>query len=598
MFLALHLESVVILCVMHIESVPNRKSHPTILLRESYRADGKVRKRTIANLTHWPEPLVEGLRTLLRGGVALAKADEALTIARSLPHGHVAAVLGTAEQLGLPKLLGDRRDGRLDRRYRDLVVGLIVNRVIAPASKLATLRALNPETAASSLGERLGLGEVEEREIYACLDWLLERQPRIEAGLAKAHLAGGTLALYDVSSSYLEGRCCPLAKHGYSRDHRPDRPQIVYGLLCNREGCPVAVEVFEGNTADPATLAPQVDKLKTRFGLERVVVVGDRGLITSARIREDLQPAGLDWITALRAPKIRELADGGPLQLSLFDDRDLAEISSPDYPGERLIVCRNPLLAAERRRKRDDLLAATERDFSRITLAVGRKRAPLRGEAEIALAVGAVRDRHKMGKHYELTITDSSFAYRRKADTIAAEARLDGLYVIRTNLPKDAFSAEQAVGAYKSLSQVERAFRCLKTVDLEIRPVFHWTAPRVRAHVFLCMLAYYVEFHMRRRLAPILFDDHDRTVAAAERRSIVAPAQRSPAALRKVATRRTDDGLPVHSFRSLIDDLATLCLNKVSLPSNPKYRFDLPTSPTPLQARAFELLGVGIAIGT
>lgn len=581
MFLALHLEFVVILCAMHIESVPNRKSHPTILLRESYRADGKVRKRTIANLTHWPEPLVEGLRTLLRGGVALAKADEALTIARSLPHGHVAAVLGTAEQLGLPKLLGDRRDGRLDRRYRDLVVGLIVNRVIAPASKLATLRALNPETAASSLGERLGLGEVEEREIYACLDWLLERQPRIEAGLAKAHLAGGTLALYDVSSSYLEGRCCPLAKHGYSRDHRPDRPQIVYGLLCNREGCPVAVEVFEGNTADPATLAPQVDKLKTRFGLERVVVVGDRGLITSARIREDLQPAGLDWITALRAPKIRELADGGPLQLSLFDDRDLAEISSPDYPGERLIVCRNPLLAAERRRKRDDLLAATERDFSRITLAVGRKRAPLRGEAEIALAVGAVRDRHKMGKHYELTITDSSFAYRRKADTIAAEARLDGLYVIRTNLPKDAFSAEQAVGAYKSLSQVERAFRCLKTVDLEIRPVFHWTAPRVRAHVFLCMLAYYVEFHMRRRLAPILFDDHDRTVAAAERRSIVAPAQRSPAALRKVATRRTDDGLPVHSFRSLIDDLATLCLNKVSLPSNPKYRFDLPTSPTP-----------------
>ena len=583
---------------MHIEAVPNRKSHPTILLRESYRADGKVRKRTIANLTHWPEPLVEGLRTLLRGGVALAKADEALTIARSLPHGHVAAVLGTAEQLGLPKLLGARRDGRLDRRYRDLVVGLIVNRVIAPASKLATLRALNPKTAATSLGERLGLGEVEEREIYACLDWLLERQPRIEAGLAKAHLAGGTLALYDVSSSYLEGRCCPLAKHGYSRDHRPDRLQIVYGLLCNREGCPVAVEVFEGNTADPATLAPQVDRLKARFGLERVVVVGDRGLITSARIRQDLQPAGLDWITALRAPKLRELADGGPLQLSLFDDRDLAEIRSPDDPGERLIVCRNPLLAAERQRKRDDLLAATERDFSRIKLAVERKRTPLRGEAAIALAVGAVRDKHKMGKHYDLTITDSSFAYRRKDDAIAAEARLDGLYVIRTNLPKETFSAEQAVGAYKSLSQVERAFRCLKTTDLEIRPVFHWTAPRVRAHVFLCMLAYYVEFHMRRRLAPLLFDDHDRAAAAAERRSIVAPAQRSPAAPRKAATRRTDDGLPVHSFRSLIDDLATLCLNKVSLPSNPKYRFDLPTTPTALQARAFELLGVGIAIGT
>jgi len=581
---------------MHIESVPNRKSHPTILLRESYRADGKVKKRTIANLTDWPEQLVEGLRTLLRGGVALARADEALTISRSLPHGHVAAVLGTAERLGLAKLLTERRGGRASRRARDLVMALIVNRVIAPASKLATVRALNPETAASSLGERLGLGEVGEREIYESLDWLLDQQERIENGLAKRHLVGGTLALYDVSSSYLEGRCCELAKHGYSRDHRPDRPQIVYGLLCNRDGCPVAIEVFEGNTADPTTLSSQVEKLKRRFGLDRVVVVGDRGMITSARIREDLEPAGLNWITALRAPKIQELANGGPLQLSLFDDRDLAEIASPDYPGERLIVCRNPLLAAERRRKREDLLAATERDLSRIKLAVERKRAPLRGQAEIGLDVGAVLDKHKMGKHYDLTITDTSFVYRRKEEAIAGEARLDGLYVIRTNVPATALTAEQAVGTYKSLAQVERAFRCLKTIDLEIRPVFHWTAPRVRAHVLLCMLAYYVEFHMRSRLAPILFDDHDRAAAAAERRSIVAPAVRSPAAKRKVATRRTDDGLPVHSFRSLINDLATLCLNKVSLPSNRKYRFDLPTNPTPLQARAFELLGVGIGM--
>jgi hypothetical protein len=581
---------------MHIESVPNRKSHPTILLRESYRADGKVKKRTIANLTNWPEPLVEGLRTLLRGGVALATADEALTISRSLPHGHVAAVLGTAEQIGLPKLLSERRGGSTSRRYRDLVMALIVNRVIAPASKLATVRALNPQTAASSLGERLGLGEVAEREIYAALDWLLDQQERIENALAKSHLIGGTLALYDVSSSYLEGRCCELAKHGYSRDHRPDRPQIVYGLLCNREGCPVAIEVFEGNTADPMTLSHQVSKLKARFGLDRVVVVGDRGMITSARIREDLKPAGLDWITALRAPKIQELADAGPLQLSLFDDRDLAEIASPDYPGERLIVCRNPLLAAQRRRKRTDLLAATERDLGRIKLAVERRRAPLRGTAAIGLEVGAVLDnKHKMGKHYDLIISDTAFIYRRKQDAIAAEARLDGIYVIRTNLPAAALTAEQTVGAYKSLAQVERAFRCLKTIDLEIRPVFHWTAPRVRAHVFLCMLAYYVEFHMRGRLAPILFDDHDRDAAAAERPSIVAPAERSPAAQRKVATRRTDDGLPVHSFRSLLSDLATLCLNKVSLPSNPKYRFELPTKPTPLQARAGELLGVSLA---
>ena len=581
---------------MHIESVPNRKSHPTILLRESYRADGKVRKRTLANLTDWPEHLVEGLRTLLRGGVALARADEALTISRSLPHGHVAAVLGTAEKIGLPKLLNSRRGGHASRRACDLVMGLVVSRVIAPASKLATVRALDPETAASSLGERLGLGEVAEREIYEALDWLLDQQERIENALAKRHLAGGMLALYDVSSSYFEGRCCALAKHGYSRDHRPDRLQIVYGLLCNREGCPVAIEVFEGNAADPMTLSNQVQKLKLRFGLDHVVVVGDRGMITSARIRDDLQPAGLDWITALRASSIQELANGGPLQLSLFDDRDLAEITSPDYPGERLIVCRNPLLAAERRRKRADLLAATERDLSRIEQAIERRRAPLRGAAEIGLKVGAVLDRHKMAKHYELTITDTGFVWRRKEEAIAAEAQLDGIYVVRTNMPKEALTAEQTVGAYKSLSQVERAFRCLKTIDLEIRPIHHWLAPRVRAHVFLCMLAYYVEFHMRSRLAPILFDDHDRAAAAAERQSIVAPAQRSPAARRKVASRRTDDGLPVHSFRSLLGDLATICLNKISLPSNPKYRFELPTTPTPLQARAFQLLGVDLGM--
>jgi hypothetical protein len=577
---------------MHIESVPNRKSHPTVLLRESYRADGKVKKRTIANLTHWPEQLVEGLRTLLRGGVALQMADQALTISRSLPHGHVAAVLGTAELLGMPMLLTERRGGATARRYRDLVLALIINRVIAPASKLATVRALNPETAASSLGDRLKLGEVAVAEIYQALDWLLAQQERIENGLAKRHLTDGTLVLYDVSSSYLEGRCCELGRFGYSRDHRPDRLQIVYGLLCNREGCPIAVEVFEGDTADPMTLASQVQKLKARFGLTRVVVVGDRGLVTAARIREDLEPAGLDWITALRAPQIKALIEAGPLQLSLFDDRDLAEIASPDYPGERLIVCRNPLLAAERKRKRDALLAATERDLSRIRQAVDRKRAPLRGEAEIGLAVGAALDKHKMGKHFEIAITDTSLVYRRTDNTIAAEARLDGIYVIRTNVSQEALSPEETVGAYKALAQVERAFRSIKTVDLEIRPVFHWTAPRVRAHVFLCMLAYYVEFHMRRRLAPILFDDHDRPAAAAERQSIVAPAKRSPAAMRKAASRRTDDGMPVHSFRSLLADLATLALNKVSLPSNPKYRFDLPTEPTPLQARAFQLLGV------
>src|ERR1700758_55050 len=407
---------------MHIESVPNRKSHPTILLRESYRADGKVKKRTLANLTHWPEQLVEGLRTLLRGGVALETADQALTISRSLPHGHVAAVLGTAEVLGLPKLLTERLAGAMARRYRDLVLALIVNRVIAPASKLATVRALSPETAASSLGERLKLGEVAEREIYDALDWLLANQERIENGLAKRHLEDGTLVLYDVSSSYLEGRCCELGRFGYSRDHRPDKLQIVYGLLCNREGCPIAVEVFEGDTADPMTLASQVQKLKARFGLERVVVVGDRGMITSARIHEDLEPAGLDWITALRAPKIQGPASGGPLQLSLFDDRDLAEIASPDYPGERLIACRNPLLAAERRRKRAELIEATERDLRTIAERVRRKRHPLRGAAAIGEAVGIVLNRRKMAKHFTRTITDTDFSFARDEASIATEA--------------------------------------------------------------------------------------------------------------------------------------------------------------------------------
>jgi hypothetical protein len=577
---------------MYIESVPNRQSPPAVLLRESRRVDGKIKKRTIANLSDWPEHLVEGLRTLLKGGVAVDRADQALTISRSRPHGHVAAVVGVAEQLGLPKLLIGRRGNRpADRRARDLVLAMIAQRLIQPSSKLATVRALNAETAASSLSGRLGLGEVREHEIYAALDWLVERQPHIEKTLARRHLSEGTLTLYDVSSSYLEGQCCELARHGHSRDHRGDRPQIVYGLLCDPDGVPIAVEVFEGNTADPTTLTSQIDKLKERFGLERVVLVGDRGMITSARIREELAPAGLDWITALRAPAIRKLAEDGPLQLSLFDDRDLAEIEAPEhYPGERLVVCRNPDLADERARKREDLLAATERALEKVKRAVERKRAPLRGEAEIGQAVGAVVDRHKMAKHFEITITGDSFSYQRKPDSIAAEARLDGIYVVRTNVPAESLSAEQAVGAYKSLGQVEQAFRSLKSVDLEIRPVFHWAAPRVRAHVFLCMLAYYVEAHMRRRLAPILFDEHDPD--GAERASIVAPAERSEATRRKTATRRTDDGLPVHSFQSLLEDLGTLCLNTVSLPSNPAYSFEQPTEPTPLQAKAFELLGV------
>jgi Transposase DDE domain len=513
---------------MYIESVPNRSSPPAVLLRESYREAGRTRKRRLANLTRWPPELVEGLRTLLQGGTAVARtAVSQLTLLRALPHGHVAAVLGMARKLDLPRLLlGRSRQGAA--RWRDLAVAMIVNRVIAPASKLATVRALAPETATSSLGAALELGSVEEREIYRALDWLGQQQERIERALAKRHLGDGTLVLYDVSSSYLEGRCCELAQFGYSRDRRPDRPQIVYGLLCEREGRPIAIEVFDGDTADPATLSAQVERLKRRFGLSRIVFVGDRGMITAARIRENLQPAGLDWITTLRAPQLQALAEAGPLQLSLFDERDLAEIAAPDYPGERLIICRNPLLAAERARKRDALLAATERDLSRITAATRRRRGGLAGQAAIGMAVGAVADRHKMAKHFELTITDTSFTYRRKPDSIAAEARLDGLYVVRTSLPAEAMSAQDVVGSYKALSRVERAFRALKSIDLQIRPVHHWIEPRVRAHVFLCMLAYYVEWHLRRLWAPILFDEHDRPAAEASAPPRWWPSSRRP----------------------------------------------------------------------
>jgi hypothetical protein len=388
-----------------------------------------------------------------------------------------------------------------------------------------------------------------------------------------------------VSSSYLEGRRCPLAQFGYSRDGKRGKLQIVYGLLCARDGCPVAIEVFAGSTADPTTLTSQVTKLKERFGLDHVVLVGDRGMITQARISEDLKPAGLDWITALRAPAIKALLDGGALQMSLFDDRDMAGITSPEFPGERLI-------AAERARKREDLLAATERDLARIAAAVARKRQPLRGKAEIGLEIGAVLDKHKMAKHFTLDITDTSFSFARKTAEITAEAALDGLYVVRTSLPAAALDDTATVKSYKSLSLVERAFRCIKTVDLQIRPVYHWLTDRVRAHVFLCMLAYYLEWHMRQRLAPLLYDDTDKDAAEAQRSSVVAKAGRSPAAVTKQTTGRTEDGLPVHSFRTLLNDLATLTQNTLVTAIAPEQPFTLTARPTPIQQKARDLLGL------
>src|SRR5215218_7561606 len=481
---------------MFIQVIPNRGSPPAILLRESYREGGKVKKRTLCNLTHWPPSLLEGFKALLEGGTVISApaSPEVFTIHRALPHGHVAAVLGTLRQIGLDRILGP--DGN---RCRDLAIAMV-----------ATAKALSPETAASSLGAIMGLGAVGEDELYSALDWLAERQAAVEAALARRHLHDGTLVLYDVSSSYVEGRRCELARLGYNRDRKRGKLQIVDGLRCAPDGCPIAVEVFAGDTADPMTLSAQIAKLKERFGLAHVVLVGDRGLITQARIDADLAPAGLDWITALRAPAICGLVEGGQLQLSLFDERDMAAITSPDYPGERLIVCRNPDLARERARKREDLLCATERDLAKVARAVTRARKPLRSREAIALAAGAVLNRHKVAKHFKLTITDDAFRFSRNTTAIAAEAALDGFYVVRTNLPAATLDDAGTVRAYKSLAQVERAFRSLKGIDLRIRPLFPWLALRVRAHGFLCLLAYHVEWHMRRKLAPMLYNDDDR----------------------------------------------------------------------------------------
>jgi hypothetical protein len=576
---------------MYVTVVPNRGSPPAILLRETYREDGKVKNRTLANLTRWKPEKIAALRAVLRDETLLP-AGAGFEILRSLPHGHIAAALGIARRLGLdPRAKTAALMPPGAPRTRLLALALIVARLIDPAAKLATARGLDAATASHSLGTVLGLGAVAVNEPYEALDWLLAQQSTIEATLARRHLGEGTLVLYDVTSTYLEGRCCPLGRFGYSRDAKPNKLQIVFGVLCTPQGCPIAVEVFAGNTADPSTLKVQIDKLRQRFGLRRVVLVGDRGMITQARITEELQPAGLDWITALRAPDIQALAaDDGPLQISLFDEHDLVEITSPDYPGERLIVCRNPALAAERARKRGELLEATEQALRAIQTRVCRKRRPLRGAAAIGEAVGAVLHRKKMAKHFTRTITDDDFTFARNDATIAAEAALDGVYVLRTPVAKGELDTEATVSSYKSLSTVERAFRSCKTIDLEVRPVYHWNEDRVRAHVFLCLLAYHLEWHMRQTLAPLLFDDHDRAAAQARRRSPVRKATVSPAAQRKAATKRTHDGQAVHSFRTLLTDLATMTRNTVRFGTD--LHATVLATPTALQKHAFDLLGI------
>jgi hypothetical protein len=579
---------------MHVDRIPNRTSPPAYLLRESYREGDKVRKRTLANITHWPLAKIEALRRLLRDELPGGDQAQGLSLLRSLPHGHVAAALGMLRKLGLDRILSQA--GRQPRREVVLCMAMIVARLIDPASKLATARGLDEETATCSLGQVLDLGTVDEQELYEALDWLVGQQERIERTLARRHLRHGTLVLYDVTSTYFEGRTCPLAKRGYGRDGKRNKLQIVFGLMCTAEGCPVAVEVFEGNVGDPSTLASQISKLKQRFDLDRVVLIGDRGMITEARIEETVKPAGLNFITALRAPAIRGLAEAGSIQLSLFDQRDLAEISSPDYPGERLVACRNPLLADERSRKRGELLDATEQDLLDIQARVRRGKRPLRGQDKIALAVGAVVNHYKVAKHFAVTITDDDLTFERKNEQIDAEALLDGIYVLRTDLRPETLDATATVRAYKDLATVERAFRSLKTVDLEVRPIHHRRAQRVRAHVLLCMLAYYLEWHMRQALKSILFDDHDKAAAEATRASIVAKAERSDAADRKAATKRTHDDLPVHSFRSLLADLATVTRNTMAMTQSHDAAFVLYPKLTSAQDRAFQLLGVPVKL--
>ena len=574
---------------MYVTRVPNRDSPPAVLLRESYREGGKVKNRTLANLSAWPEAKVEALSRALKG-LPPAGLEGAFGISRSLPHGHVAAVLGTIRSLHLEELIAPAAS-----RQRDLVTAMITAAVIDGSSKLATARGLRAETAASSLGEVLGLQACDEDDLYAAMDWLLPRQEAIEEALAARHLSGGTLVLYDVSSAAFEGRTCPLGEIGHARDGVRGRLQIVYGVLTTTEGIPVAVQVFKGATGDPATLADQVTKLKQRFGLTHVALAGDRGMITKARIKDDLKPAELDWVTALRGPAIKALMAQGAIQPTLFDEQDMAEITSPDYPGERLIACYNPFLAAERARKRGELLDATEAELAKIDAATRRARRRLRGKDNIALAVGKVINKKKVAKHFLVDVTDDGLAWRRDEQKIAAEAALDGIYVIRTSLPDGVLGTRAAVESYKALENVERVFRGLNT-DLLIRPIRHRLADRVRAHVLIRMLAYYVTWHMQQKLAPVLFKDDDPSAGRAARPSPVAPARRSPATLAKIATKVTADGAPAHSFATLLADLATITANQIQ-PTAGLPAFTVITTPTPVQRQAFELLSVSHRLG-
>ena len=564
---------------MYIETVPNRNSPPAILLREGWREGQRTRKRTLANLSAWPKPKIETLRRLLRDETLVSPQDLFRT-RQTLPHGHVEAILGMIRRLGLASLIAAKRS-----RQRDLVVGMIVQRLITPASKLATTR----EWHSTTLAEELGVEDATEDDLYQAMDWLLARQERIEQKLAARHLKEGGLVLYDVSSSSYEGRKCPLAQFGHNRDG-DQLPIIVYGVMTDGEGRAVAVKVYAGNTGDPTTVSDQVEKLRERFGLKRVVLVGDRGMLTPPQVEKLKDHPGLGWITALTSGAIRELVQKGALQLSLLDEKNLAEITSPDYPGERLMVCHNPLLGEERGRKRQALLQATEKSLTKIAKEVARRTQTPLTAAEIGLKVGKVLGRYKVGKHFQCRIGEGSFQWSRREDSIAQEAELDGIYVLRTSEPAERLSAQDTVRSYKSLAEVERAFRCLKGIDLLVRPIRHRTEERVPAHIFLCLLAYYVEWHLRGAWAPLLFEDEERREER-KRRDPILPAQPSASAQEKKRSHLTADRLPVHSFQSLLADLASRARVTYEMKAgDSKPTCQQVPEPTSLQARAYELI--------
>ncbi|MDB6159046.1 MAG: hypothetical protein JWO04_2752 [Gammaproteobacteria bacterium] len=551
--------------------------YATHLLRRSYREGEQVKNETLGNLSHLPEALIELIRRALRGE-AFVPVGERLEIVRSKPHGHVQAVRAAMQRLGFESLIASRASPERDR-----VCAMVAARVLAPHTKLATTRWWHTTT----LAEEYAVEQADENDLYAAMDWLLEHQGLIERKLAARHLGEGALALYDLSSSYFEGTHCPLGKIGHDRDGKKNKLQVNYGLLTSRTGCPVAVSVYEGNTGDAKTLMPQVAKLREEFGLEHVVLVGDRGMISHKAIQELRELEGLGWITALKSTQIRCLVEGEALQLDLFDERNLVELTHPDYPGERLIACRNPELAKLRGHKRRALIEATQKELEKVRARVAR--GGLKGQAAIGVRVGRVLNKYKVGKHFALEITEKRFNFHLLEDQITAEAAIDGIYVIRTCLPKKQMSAADTVRSYKALADVERAFRSLKTVDLKVRPIHHWLEDRVRAHIFLCMLAYYVEWHLREAWRPLLFADEDQ--AAKVNRDPVAPAQRSADAMQKVLTHTLADGTPAHSFRTLLEELSTIVRNTCRAPGlEHSPTFDLLTTPTPLQRRAIELI--------